>query len=239
MVGEYMLNRFCLSLVTLLVLAFAGSLAAQETPQAQEPPRGEMGQRVLGTVASVGVDRFTVKKADGAVLTVLVNDQTRYREQQREFHLEDLKPGDHVALRGNASADKQFVAEGVMRVTEEQYQRFLSGGGRGPGGPSGMGPGAGPRAGGEIISIDKDRITVRNPRQGERVIVVNDQTTFSKEGQTIALKDLKVGDRIFALGKEQDGQFVATQVRSGRPGGMMHQRQGPPPDDSQGPPPQQ
>jgi len=235
-----MQKRVHFGIAILLVLILTGVAVPQDKPQGQEPPRGAMdrGQGALGTVSSVGVDRFEIKKAGGATLTVLVNDQTRYREQQQEFHLEDLKPGDHVAVRGNPNSDKQLVAAGVMRLTEEQYQRLLAGGGRGPGGPGGMGPGAGPRAGGEIISIDKNRIAVRNPRQGERVIVVNDQTTFSKEGQTIALKDLKVGDRIFALGKEQDGQFVATQVRSGRPGGMMRQRQGPPPDASQGPPPE-
>jgi hypothetical protein len=76
----------------------------------------------------------------------------------------------------------------------------------------------GNRAGGEIISISGNQIKV-NGRRGERIIVVNDQTTFSKEGQTITLKDLKVGDRIFAMGKEANGQFVAAEVRSGRPGG--------------------
>ena len=77
----------------------------------------------------------------------------------------------------------------------------------------------GTRAGGEITSIKGNQITVQSRRAGERVIVVNDQTTFNKEGQTITLKDLKVGDRIFAMGKEVDGKFVATEVRSGRPGG--------------------
>ena len=85
-------------------------------------------------------------------------------------------------------------------------------------GPGGGGPNAGNRAGGEILSIDGNQIKVRG-RQGERTIVVNDKTTFAKEGQTITLKDLKVGDRIFAMGKEANGQFVATEVRSGRPGG--------------------
>jgi hypothetical protein len=56
---------------------------------------------------------------------------------------------------------------------------------------------------------------VRNPWQGEKTIVINDQTTFSKEGQTITSKDLKVGDRVFASGKEVQGQFMATQVRTG------------------------
>jgi hypothetical protein len=77
----------------------------------------------------------------------------------------------------------------------------------------------GTRAGGEIESIKGNQITVMSRRNGERVIVVNDQTTFAKEAQTVTLKDLKVGDRIFAMGKEVDGIFVATEVRSGRPGG--------------------
>jgi hypothetical protein len=79
--------------------------------------------------------------------------------------------------------------------------------------------GGGPRAGGEILSINGNQIKVQSRRNGERVIVVNDQTTFNKEGKTITLKDLKVGDRIFATGQEANGQFVATEVRSGRPGG--------------------
>jgi hypothetical protein len=189
----------------------------------------------------VGVDRFEIKTPDGAAQTVLVNNQTHFRQRQegqqqpQELQLEDLKVGDHVFVRGTPNADKQVVAEGVNRVTAEQFQRFQSGGGPGggPGGPGGgMGPGgggamAGNRAGGEILSIDGNQIKVRG-RQGERTIVVNDQTTFAKEGQTISLKDLKVGDRIFALGKEANGQFVATEVHSGRPGGGRGGFQGPP-----------
>jgi hypothetical protein len=213
-------------IVFLLALAQCGFLAAQDRPPApgQEPPRRGMGgPPVMGTVTSVGVDRFQIKQPDGTSATILVNDQTRYNEEQHEFQLEDLKVGDHVFVRGTPNADKQVVAVGVRRVTEEEFQRFqsgagggLGGGGRGPGGWQG-GPGAGDRAGGEIISIDQNQIKVRG-RQGERIIVVNDQTTFNKEGQSITLKDLKVGDRIFAIGKTVNGQFVATQVRSGRMG---------------------
>jgi hypothetical protein len=193
----------------------------------------------MGVVASVGVDRFDIKKPDGTSLTVLVNDQTHYRQQQQEFHLEDLKPGDHVMVRGNPNSDKQFVAAGVMRLTEEQLQRFQAGGDRAPGGGQGgpgggWGQGAANRTGGEILSIDQNRIVVRNPRQGEKTIVINDQTTFTKEGQTITSKDLKVGDRIFVLGKEVQGQFVATQVRTGQRG-MRPEQVGQP---GQPPPPQ-
>jgi hypothetical protein len=106
-----------------------------------------------------------------------------------------------------------------MRGTEEQLQRFQAGDQRGPaggqGGPGGVwGAGAADRTGGQILSINQNQIVVRNPRQGEKTIVINDQTTFTKEGQAITAKDLKVGDRIFASGKEVQGQFVATQVRT-------------------------
>ena len=77
----------------------------------------------------------------------------------------------------------------------------------------------GTRAGGEINPSAETKSTCRAAAGAKESIVVNDQTTFNKEGQTIALKDLKVGDRIFAMGKEANGQFVATQVHSGRGGG--------------------
>ncbi|MGO8786573.1 MAG: DUF5666 domain-containing protein [Terriglobia bacterium] len=232
-----MSKKFSLSMLVLLAFSIVSSLAAQQNPPSpgQEPPRQGMGgpPPVLGTITSVGVDRFEIKKPDGATQTVMVNDQTHYRQrvegqqQPKELALEDLKVGDHVFVRGTPNADKQVVAVGVNRVTAEQFERFQSGGGPGgggPGGPGGWGPGGGggmegTRAGGEITAINGNQIKVQSRRGGERIIVVNDQTTFSKEGQTITLKDLKVGDRIFAMGKEANGQFMAAEIRSGRPGG--------------------
>ena len=249
-----MSKKLLLSIPMLLALSVAGSLAAQQNSPSpgQEPGRRGMGGAppVLGTITSVGVDRFEIKKPDGATQTVLVGDQTRIRqrpeqrqEQQQqpqapqELQLEDLKVGDHVMVRGTPNADKQAAAMFVNRITAEQFERFQSGGGPGGGpgggagggqrgsgggggfGPGGGGPNAGTRAGGQIVSIDGNQIKVQRRQGGERVIVVNDQTTFNKEGKTITLKDLKVGDRIFATGKEVDGKFVATEVRSGFPGG--------------------
>jgi len=106
---------------------------------------------VLGTITSVGVDRFEIKKPDGTTQTVLVNDQTHFRQRSaqqqeppQELALEDLKVGDHVAVRGTPNGDKQVTAMGVSRITEEMFQRFQSGGGPGgPGGGGGFGPGGG------------------------------------------------------------------------------------------------
>jgi GDP-D-mannose dehydratase len=138
---------------------------------------------------------------------VMVNDQTRYRQGQQDIQMEDLKPDDHVFARGKTNDNKEFVANTVRRVTDEEMQRFQAGG---------------DRTGGQIVSIDGNQLKVQNPRQGEKVVTVNEQTTFMKDGQPITLKDLKVGDRIFAVGKETDGKFVATRVMSGpfQRGGM-------------------
>jgi hypothetical protein len=250
-----MSKKVLVSFLALLAFCVAGSLVAQQDSPPPEQGQGRRGMGgpppVMGTITTVGAVSFDIKKPDGTTQTVMVNDQTRIRqrqegqEQPQELKLEDLKVGDHVMVRGTPNADKQVVAMGVNRVTEEQYQRFLSGGGPGGGGPGGgqgggrggfgggegMGPGGGgPRVGGEIVSINGNQIKVQG-RQGERTIVVNDQTTFTKQGQTITLKDLKVGDRIFAMGKEANGQFVATEVRSGRPGGGRGGPGGPPPQN--------
>ncbi len=229
-----MTKKSLMSVILLGSLIFTGSLVAQQNPPAQsgeQEGRHRMGgpPPVMGTITSVGVDRFEIKKPDGTTQTVMVNDQTHFRQrsgqqdqQPQELALEDLKVGDHVFVRGTPGNDKQMVAEGVNRVTAEQFERFQSGGGPGggqAGGPGGGGGMEGTRAGGEIESIKGNIITVMSRRMGERVIVVNDQTTFDKEGQTVALKDLKVGDHIFAAGKEVDGKFVASQVRTGRMGG--------------------
>jgi hypothetical protein len=239
-----MSKKSLLSILVLLMvglLSLSGAAAAQQDsapPPGQQPGQGRRGMNgpppVMGTVTSVGVDRFEIKKTDGTTQVVMVNDQTHYRQRAaqqgqppQELALEDLKVGDHVFVRGTPNADKQLVAEGVNRVTAEQFERFQNGGPGGQGGPGGpggpgggFGPGGGgPRVGGEITAINGNQIKVQSRRAGERVIIVNDQTTFDKEGKTIALKDLKVGDRIFATGTESNGQFVATGIHSGRPGG--------------------
>jgi hypothetical protein len=174
----------------------------QETNAPPEKTQREFaGPPVFGTITSVGVDRFEIKKSDGSTQTVMVDEHTRYRQGQQDIQLEDLKPGDQVFVRGQANAKKEFVAEAVRRATADELTRFQT---------------AGERVFGAIVSIDKNQIKVSNPRQGERIVLVNEQTQFIKDGQPIALKDLKVGDRIFAQGKENQGQFLATRVMTGQ-----------------------
>jgi len=198
--------------LTLLTITSMSAAQQKDDTQPQNPPRQSGGPPLLsGAITSVGVDRFEIKKTDGSSQTVMVDDHTRYRQGQEEIQLEDLKPGDQVFIRGQANADKEFLAETVRRATAGEIQRFQNAGGR---------------VFGAIVSIDKNQIKVSNPRQGERIVLVNDQTQFVKDGQPIALKDLKVGDRIVAAGSETQGQFVATRVVTGQFRGMGQRREG-------------
>jgi Domain of unknown function (DUF5666) len=207
-------------------LAVAGKAAPlpQQNESQSAPPPGERpqfnrrGDMAFGTVTSVGVDRFDVKTRDGLTRVIVVNDQTKYREDQKPIALEDLKVGDRVAVHGTPGSDKSFTATMVRRMTEQDMARFQ-----------------GSRAFGRITAINGNEITVENRREGQRVIVVNDQTSFVKEGQTIALKDLKVGDRVAAMGREENGKFIAERVMTGQfmrhRGRMGGEGRMPPPDN--------
>jgi hypothetical protein len=191
-----------LGLILIALTSCAYAVQKEDTKAPPEKTQGEFaGPPVFGTITSVGVDRFEIKKMDGSTQTVMVDEHTRYRQGQQDIQLEDLKPGDRVSVRGQANSNKEFVAEAVRRATADEMQRFQN---------------AGERVFGAIVSIDKNQLKLSNPRQGERIVLVNDQTQFMKDGQPIALKDLKVGDRIFALGKETQGQFLATRVVAGQ-----------------------
>jgi hypothetical protein len=156
---------------------------------------------VFGTVESIGIDRFRVKKMDGASTTVMVDDQTRYRQGRQDIQLEDLKAGDHVMAFGRTNENKEILARMVRRVTAQEMARM---------------PKPGEFAWGEIVSIDKNRLTLRNRRDGEKAVTLSEQTEFIKSGRPSTLNDLKVGDHVFVLGKEAKGTFSATRVTSGQ-----------------------
>ncbi len=185
--------------------------------------RAQRGDRAGGTITSVGVDRIEVKRMNGEAQTILVGDDTRItegrRENEKKLGLEDLKPGDMVMAMGQPNNEKEFVASAVRRITPEEIARFQSG----------------DRAFGQIVSIDGNEIKIHNQYRGDTTVVVNDQTSFTKDEQSITLKDLKAGDRIFASGKETDGKLVADRVATGRfqrgRGRMMR-----PPGPGQNPP---
>jgi len=69
--------------------------------------------------------------------------------------------------------------------------------------------------GGEVTAIGADNFTVQGPRGREHVIYVDASTTFKdKDGKTLSLSDLKVGDRVIGLvTRHDDGKVYALDMR--------------------------
>ncbi|MGH7868294.1 MAG: DUF5666 domain-containing protein, partial [Candidatus Dormibacteraceae bacterium] len=145
-------------------------------------------------------DQLQIKMKGGKTLTVKVSDRTRFRDGQQEIQLEDVKPGDNVVVLGRASGQDEMTGFMVRKGAAGQIAAFQSG----------------DRTLGRVVSINGNEVNVENPFQGQQVVVeVTDQTEFSRDGQTITLKDLKVGDGIMAIGERKDGKFVAQRVLTG------------------------
>lgn len=209
---------------------FAQDAQQSQSSTQQEGQSGPPGARghfggprggAFGTVRSVGVNQLVIKRQDGSTTTVQVNSETKFWDWNKPIELEDIKPGDRVMVRahtppsesgvaapgeaapnaaatpGAAAAPTVILAASVMRVPAESGGAFNA-----------------PRAFGRITAISENQLTVQN-RQGQQVIVVTSDTQFVKDGQAATLKDLKVGDRVMALGQESNGQFTASRIMSG------------------------
>lgn len=217
------------ALLLLSATGLAQPARAQNEPAPPPQSRGgsegrAAGERAGGTISSVGVDRFELKGRNGEAQTVLVDDQTRFREGSREnqkgLSLEDLKAGDRVTVMGKLNDNKEFVASVVRRLTPEEIARFENAGGR---------------TFGQIVSIQGNELKIHNQFRGDQVVVVNNQTSIMKDGQAITLKDLKVGDRVAAMGKEADRKLAAERIISGQ-FQRGHGRMNRPPSGDQPPP---
>ncbi|HXJ92914.1 MAG TPA: DUF5666 domain-containing protein [Terriglobia bacterium] len=229
--------------ITLGCVLIAVPLLAQDAQQAQPntqqegqtgPPgapgqfRGPRRGGAFGTIVSVGVNQLVIKRQDGQTTTVQVNSETKFLDKGKPIELEDLKPGDHVAVRAHAPLDEASgvtppagatsnpgAAPGANAAPAAILAASVARIPAGQGGPYNGGSFNAPRAFGRITAIDGNQLTLQS-RQGERVITVASDAQIMKDGQAATLKDFKVGDPVMALGQENNGQFTATHVMSGQ-----------------------
>lgn len=220
----------------LAALALVATSGFSQAPQGRpEGPGGYGGPRegrramAFGTVKSVGVNQFVVQKPDGSTVTVNIDSRTQLTDQNKPIQLEDLKKGDHVIIRsrtpaaaaggsnsgsaaapgaGGNAAPSTILAAVVRLVPPGMAEMF-----------------EGDRAFGRITAINGNQITIQS-RQGEKTIVVSNDTQYMKDGESASLHDFKVGDPIMVVGKEANGQFAASRVMTRSFGGRR--QPGPP-----------
>jgi Domain of unknown function (DUF5666) len=160
-----------------------------------------------GVVKSVGTDSLVVATVPKGDVTVNVDANTIIRKQGVILALADLKVGDEVNTMGQRVDDHTLLA------------RQIEVRGVGQNGPEEM------SADGTVKSVGTDNLVVTTRHNGDVTVKVDASTSIRKEGQTIQLSDVMVGDGVDAEGQKIDEQTLlarSIEVKGSGNGGHRH-----------------
>lgn len=180
-----------------------GQMQGNEQPQYGH--RGRRGPGVMGTITAVDNGKITIKTRDGDTAQVSTSDQTEFRKDRQPAKLADFKVGDMIFVRGDQK-------DGVWRA---QMIGARSGGGMGKRFISG-----------EVKAISETKLTILRPDGQSQDITVNENTSFRKDGNSVTLADIKVGDHVFGRGELKNDVFVPAVLNVGEPPAMGQPREG-------------
>jgi hypothetical protein len=162
---------------------------------------------VQGTVTAISGSDITVKTEDGASYKIETGVNTRFRKQRDQVKLTDIHVGDMVGAFGDKDEKaKTLGAVAVMVFDKELYEKAKADFGK-------------TWTAGSVQSIEDLKITIKRPDKVVQTIVVDENTSFHKHRDSITLADIKVGDNVTARGALQGGNFLATELSVGGPGG--------------------
>jgi len=181
--------------------------------QGEGPHHGHRGPGVFGTITAIDNGKITVKTPDGETAQVATSDQTQYRKDRQPAALADFKVGDEIFVRGeqnNGVWQAQMIGArsggmGGANFREELGKRFIAG---------------------EVKAISGTRLTILRPDGVTQDINVDENTSFRKDGESITLADIKVGDHVFGRGELKNDVFVPAVLNLGQPGMGRHRGAG-------------
>jgi outer membrane lipoprotein SlyB len=209
-----------ITMVTLLLAASAlawGQAATDasggQTQEGQQPRHMQRGPGVFGTITAIGEGKITINTADGLTAQVSTSDQTKYRKDRQPATMADFKVGDMIFVRGEPKDgvwQAQMVGErsaGAMggNFREGLGKRFIAG---------------------EVKAINGTKLTIQRPDGQTQDITVDESTSFRKDGQSVTLADIKVGDHVFGRGEVKNDVFVPAVLNVGQPPMMGRPRDG-------------
>jgi Domain of unknown function (DUF5666) len=247
-----------------LIAGLATASLAQDTNQTQQPGDGTtqapgrgqragrgwgggmMGRGVVGTVTEAASDHYTVKIDSGDLYTVYYSANTRImkgggggmrRGGQDEggpppsppeaIKAADIKVGDAIAANGEVnSTAKSIGAVVVFQIDPERAKQMRE-----------MQANYGKTwLMGKVTAINEFQVTLQGgPNNETHTFVADENTTFRKRRDPIALPDIQVGDMVRVEGGVSSGKFMAKSVAvMGPPPGRTMQ-----PGGSESPPPPQ
>jgi hypothetical protein len=205
-------------LATVLLLSL--SAFAQDPPKdaAQAHPQGEArqgggrmemrGQGTGGTITAIEGQTIKLKTFNGTEATVKVTDATKYSKDRQEAKFSDFKVGDQIMARGEPAGENTYTATQIfgvppggamMRMAEGLGKEFIVG---------------------KVEKIDELKLTIARPDGQTQIIEVDENTSFKKQGESITLADIKVGDQVMGRGALKNGTFVPATLNVGMPPAM-------------------
>jgi hypothetical protein len=175
------------------------------------------GENVVGKVTAVSKDSLTISRSQGGEsVTVKVSDTTRVTKNRQPLKLEEIKVDQTVFARGELK-DGVMQAAMLAVVNPEMAQRFAAGnagGGRLSGfKPEDMGKKI---IVGEVKAINETKLTIARVDGQTQEIEVDENTSFKKDGYSITLPDIKVGDFVRGRGELKGTTFVPKELAVGQ-----------------------
>jgi len=177
---------------------------AQTAPSQNGQPGGHRRPGLVGTITAINGDTLTVKTMNGQSAQVNVNESTRFRKERQPATLADFKVGDEVFVRGQSTGENTWQAEVVAAGSPGGFGRMREGMGK-------------EFIAGEVKAIDGTQLTILRPDGVTQNINVDESTSFRKQGESITLADVKVGDHVFGRGAMKDNVFVPSMLNVGMP----------------------
>lgn len=190
----------------------------QSPAQMQERGGRPPGENVIGKVTAVGKDSLTVAQLQGGEsVTVKVSDTTRVTKDRQPIKLGEIKVDQAVFARGDLK-DGVMQAAMLAVVNPEMAQRFANGGGGGRGGVIGFKPEDMGKKFiiGEVKAINETKLTIARMDGQTQEIEVDENTSFKKDGYSITLPDIKVGDFVRGHGELKGTTFVPKELAVGQ-----------------------
>jgi hypothetical protein len=195
-------------------------LALMHAPaQMQERGGGNRapGENVIGKVTAVGKDSLTISRLQGGEsVTVKVSDTTRVTKNRQPLKLEEIKVDETVFARGELK-NGVMQAAALAVVNPEMAQRFAAGNTGGGGRMTGFKPeDMGKKIiVGEVKAINETKLTIARMDGQTQEIEVDENTSFKKDGYSITLPDIKVGDFVRGRGELKGTTFVPKELSVG------------------------
>jgi hypothetical protein len=196
------------AIIAAAILAFgsvgspAGILAADTNPATGDGSvsnlhgGGMPGGRGFGhmfggiEITAISGNDISLATDDGWTRTITVDSGTTYSKSGDTIALGDLAVGDQIGFRQTLEDDGTWTIDSIAVIP--------------------------PHAGGEVTAVSGNTITVERRDGATSTINVDGSTTYTVNGDSAALADVKVGMLLVAEGTENsDGSLDATTVKAG------------------------